>query len=234
MTRHQASHVGAGEQPPEDLKLAISAMDDVYSDDDAQTSRTSTTPSAEEPTSANSNIDLPQTIMQHQRQSSDFSFLQHSQAMPPHLRNEYGIQLPHSSSMRTTIQSYSHLPQSRPSITSNPASFGPPQPLEPPTNGTASGGGSPHMTTMGWGSPTNGVLPSPNPLDFGSYPDPAYSTQQIYFPSTNMRRPQSTEPEDWSLRSTRNHNNGFNHQLHMPDWGALPLGDIKQEKAYAL
>lgn len=90
------------------------------------------------------------------------------------------------------------------------------------------------MTTMGWGSPTNGVLPSPNPLDFGSYPEPAYGTQQIYFPGNNMRRPQSTEPEDWSLRSTRGHNNNFNHQLHMPDWGAMPLGDIKQERAYAV
>jgi len=74
-------------------------------------------------------------------------------------------------------------------------------------------------------------------MDFGGYPDPTYGGQQMFFPGNGMRRPQSTEPEDWSLRSNRNSNNhnqnNFNHMHMSHDWN-MPMPDIKQEMAYAM
>lgn len=231
LTRHQQYHTGGGEDvAAEDIKVPQSTLDESYSD--AQSSGTSTTPSAENQSSTNP--DTETSAIPLQRQSSDFQYMMQNQSLPPHIRSEYGVPLRHHPSMSThSVQNYTGMPLIRPNITSNPTAFGPPQPLEPPANGTASGAASPHMTNLGWGSPNNG-LPSPNPMDFGTYPDPVYG-QQMFFPGNGMRRPQSTEPEDWSLRSTRNPNNNFNHHMHLThDWSALPVTEVKQERAFAM
>lgn len=172
------------------------------------------------------------------RQSQDFNYMTQNQSISSHLRNEYGMPVRHPSTIGSTpIHHFTSAPQSRPNITSNPAAYGPPQPLEPPANGTISGGGSPHMAAMSWASPNHGGLPSPSQMDFGSYPDPSLGGQQhMYFGGGGTRRPQSTEPEEWSLRTSRNPNSNLNHHtMHMmPDWGAMGIAEIKQERAYAM
>src|SRR5205814_1010343 len=90
-------------------------------------------------------------------------------------------------------------PRSAPN-TSHPTGYGPPSVLEPPTNQdqrTGSASGSPHMSSMGWQSPSQTGMPSPSPANNYVYPEPdPYSTAPgLYYQTTsNIRRPQSTEP----------------------------------------
>lgn len=231
LTRHQAQHGDVGDQTSSsNPKLSIPSTGSLDDYSDTRSSRTSTASPQDAP-SISPNDDLSNMTMH--RQPQEFNYMPQNQSIPPHVRNEYSMSMrqnPSISSIGST--NYANAP-SRTSITSNPAAYGPPQPLEPPANGTASGGASPHLSAIGWGSPTHGGLPSPGGLDFGSYPDPSYGGQQIFFPGNNMRRPQSTEPEDWSLRSTRNPNNNFNHMNMGHDWTTL-MPEIKQERAFAM
>ena len=161
------------------------------------------------------------------RQTQDFGYIPQNGALPPHMRNDYSQNLARSepSMNSNTLSAYTSAPhqQQRASLTSHPAAYGPPQPLEPPANGTASGSGSPHLTAMGWGSPN-----SPGPIDSFPYPDlpnPSYpaGAHHLYYPGSNIRRPQSTEPEDYGLRPRTNSsqqqqqhtmNSMSNHGMH--------------------
>ena len=107
----------------------------------------------------------------------------------------------------------------RPSLTSHPQMYGhqgPPPTLEPPTHheprsatgSVASAAGSPHLSSVGWQSPAaTGSIGSPVPTGPGGeymYPEPSFSmppaaatgAHHLYYPSSHMRRPQSTEPAD--------------------------------------
>ena len=155
------------------------------------------------------------------RQSQDFGYMPQNGALPPHMRNDFSQNSPRSSQAMnsTSLSAFTSAPQhhqqqqQRPSLTSHPAAYGPPQPLEPPANGTASGSGSPHLTALGWGSPN-----SPGPIDSFPYPDlphPSYpnaTSHQLYYPGSNIRRPQSTEPEDYGLRPRTNNTNNIHAQ----------------------
>lgn len=165
------------------------------------------------------------------RQSQDFGYISQTQILPPHVRNDYSVPMRQNSLPQNPFPTrYPNAPQ-RPSITSNPVSYGPPQPLEPPTNDTTSSGNSPHMSAMAWASPSNNAgLPSPGGLDFGNYSD--LGGQQNFFANNLMRRPQSTEPQDWSLRSSRYSNDSFGHMDMAADWGMMP--EIKQERVFAM
>jgi hypothetical protein len=91
--------------------------------------------------------------------------------------------------------------------TSHPTGYGPPQTLEPPMNNDprqpGSANGSPHMSSVGWQSPSHS-MPSPSSNGF-VYPDPdpynphAHAmAQQMYYPNSNIRvpgRPNSQEPD---------------------------------------
>ncbi|KAK5958679.1 hypothetical protein OHC33_000522 [Knufia fluminis] len=244
LTRHQGNHPGSLDQAThgQHPKLSIpsqSSAEDTYSE--TRSSRASTGSPSDPPT-ISPNDEMPQ--MSLHRQSQDFKYIPQQQSLPPHMRNEYSMPMMHNHnhnhnhnlhnpSVSSATTNFTSAPQPRASITSNPTSYGPPQPLEPPANGTASGNASPHMSTMGWGSPTHGGLPSPTAMDFSGYPDPTYGGQQMFFPGSGMRRPQSTEPEDWSLRGNRNANNNFNHMHMGHDWN-MPMPEIKQERAYAM
>jgi len=86
---------------------------------------------------------------------------------------------------------------------------------------------------MSWGSPGHGNLPSPIPMDFSNYPDPnLHFNAGMYFTNNSLRRPQSTEPEDWTLRNNRYSNSHFNHHMQMAaDWTNMPIAaEIKQER----
>ncbi|KAI9931291.1 hypothetical protein ASPWEDRAFT_100370 [Aspergillus wentii DTO 134E9] len=133
-----------------------------------------------------------------------------SGSIPPHVRGDFSQPSPRASPTATSpsLSSFGSAPHVRPSMTSHPSGYGPPQPLEPPANTDHrpnSVNGSPHMTSMGWASPSHGSIPSPGSAgDFG-YPEPApaYASAMpphMYFPNSTIRRPTSTEPENYETR----------------------------------
>lgn len=143
------------------------------------------------------------------RQSVDYSYM-NSGPLPHHLRHDL-----QPSSLRSspsiaspTLSAYGGAPpalnQHRPSLTSHPAMYGPPPVLEPPTHAehrhSGSSGSSPHLSSVGWQSPIPG-MGSPT-RDSYSYPEPpfAQATTHLYYPNSNLRRPQSTEPNEFEAK----------------------------------
>ncbi|KAF7712298.1 Zinc finger C2H2 type domain-containing protein [Penicillium ucsense] len=131
-------------------------------------------------------------------------------SLPPHIRNDFGQGSPRASPTASSpsLSSYGSAPHPRPSMTSNP--YGPPQPLEPPANNDHrpnSVTGSPHMTSMGWASPSHGTMPSPGSVNDFAYPEPSHSSYptsmppHMYFPNSTIRRPNSTEPDNYETKS---------------------------------
>ncbi|KAL8938988.1 MAG: hypothetical protein Q9211_002948 [Gyalolechia sp. 1 TL-2023] len=120
---------------------------------------------------------------------------------PPSLRSSPSIGSP-------TLSAYGGPPpasnQHRPSLTSHPAMYGPPPVLEPPTHPehrhSGSSGSSPHLTSVGWQSPIPS-MGSPT-RDSYLYPEPpfAQSAPHLYYPSSNLRRPHSTEPGQYESK----------------------------------
>jgi hypothetical protein len=161
---------------------------------------------------------------------SELGYLQPNGSFPPHLRHDFQQQSPRSSPgipSPSLAGSFANLSQHRPSLTSHPTGYGPPQPLEPPANtdhrGNGSAGGSPHLTGMGWPSPSTHNLPSPSAIDAYSYPDPTYGGAPLYYPGSNIRRPQSTEPDHYESK-TRNHHSNINNNLPVgADWSNMPM-----------
>lgn len=93
--------------------------------------------------------------------------------------------------------------------------------MEPPTAGTGSGNASPHMNALGWATPNSSNLTGTSTMDNYAYPEPAYGGHNMYYPGTSIRRPQSTEPEEYGIRSRHSH---LAH--HVPitaDWSAMPI-----------
>jgi hypothetical protein len=130
-------------------------------------------------------------------------------SIPPHVRGDFQQGSPRASPTATSpsLSSYSGHP--RPSMTSHPTGYGPPQPLEPPANTDHRPGsvtGSPHMSSMGWASPSHGSIPSPGSAQDYSYPEqngPVYPNAMpphMYFPNSTIRRPGSTEPENYEMK----------------------------------
>lgn len=131
--------------------------------------------------------------------------------IPPHIRGDFSQGSPRVSPTATSpsLSSFGNAPLPRPSMTSHPTGYGPPQPLEPPANNDHrpnSVSGSPHMTSLGWASPSHGSIPSPGSANDLTYPEPnapAYPTSMpphMYFPNSTIRRPTSTEPENYDMR----------------------------------
>lgn len=184
---------------------------------------------------------------QTHRQPSDLQYMNHSlgqsNTIPPHMRHEYPMNMnARHVQLNTSLSNmfphgHNHNQHSsqmqRNNITSIlPTSYGPSQ-----SNGAVSTGDSPHLSSMVWPSP-GGALPSPSTLDFSNYPDPGYHNH-MFFPGNNMRRPQSTEPEDWSLRSRHasNHAHFGNHIQLGNEWNVgmnMNVSEVKSERAYAM
>lgn len=171
-----------------------------------------------------------------QRSTSDHGYLPQP-SLPPHMRNDFSSQYSPRSTPTLSgpaLASFTSNPQNKPSPTSHPNAFGPPQPLEPPANGTASGSVSPHM---GWGSPNPANLPSPGALHGYDYPDTTFGAPALFYPGSGIRRPQSTEPEDYGIRPRGSHAQAMS-QVHNPismpmtaDWSQMPsFNDMKQER----
>lgn len=203
----------------------------------APSSRHSTVSPTEGTVSPSPGQELP-PLVKMERSASDYGYLPHNSSLPPHMRNDFQQQ----SSPRSTpsmnglqLSNYTSAPQAQMSPTSHPAAYGPPQPLEPPANGIASGSTSPHMSALGWGSPRHGGLPSPASLGNFDYPDPGFGAPSLYYPSHPgpIRRPQSTEPEDYGIRPRGSHAAALaNHVPVTADWSSMPMNlhDARPER----
>ena len=116
-------------------------------------------------------------------------------SLPVHLRGDV-----HNVGSPSSTSSVGYGSGMRP--TSHPTGYGPPAILEPSIeqhqSGPGSAGGSPHLSSVGWHSPSH----MPSPSHSGNsyvYPEPdAYphnpAMNQMFYATAAMRRPQSTEP----------------------------------------
>jgi hypothetical protein len=129
------------------------------------------------------------------RHPGEYQYMNNS-PLPGHLRGEYHV--PNQSAPTTASFSNGMRP------TSHPTGYGPPSILEPPANmeqrQPGSANGSPHMSSVGWQSPSQN-MPSPSQSNGYVYPDPdpyggAAINQHMYYQnSSNVRRPGSIEPD---------------------------------------
>ncbi|KAI1380397.1 hypothetical protein F4677DRAFT_259362 [Hypoxylon crocopeplum] len=131
--------------------------------------------------------------------NSDYSYVNNG-SLPVHLRTDMQSQSSTSAPTYTT--------GIRP--TSHPTAYPPPPTLEPSVeshqSGTGSSGGSPHMGSVGWQSPSH--MPSPTHSNSGNsyvYPDPdqpflgSNNMGQMYYNAApQIRRPTSTDPSSSS------------------------------------
>lgn len=140
------------------------------------------------------------------RQTSDFSYMPNG-SLPHHIRPGLQQPSPRSSPSATSpsYASYSHT-QPRQSLTSYPSMYCPPPVLEPPTHHEhrrgGSAGDSPLIGSVGWQSPVHPSMGSPSHTEPYMYPEPPYGTpaQHLYYPNSNLRRPQSTEPDQYETK----------------------------------
>ena len=137
------------------------------------------------------------------RHPGEYNYMNNS-SLPGHLRGEY--HMPNQPPPSTASFSNGMRP------TSHPTDYGPPSILEPPANmeqrQSGSASGSPHMSSVGWQSPSHN-MPSPSQSNY-VYPDPdPYGSavqmgQMGYYPNSHIRRPQSTEPVDYDIKPRMN------------------------------
>lgn len=141
--------------------------------------------------SPNAELVSAQNVMRQ----NEYSYMNNGGSLPAHLRPDMHTQIPTSAPAYGTAM--------RP--TSHPTSYPPPPTLEPNVenqqSGAGSAGGSPHMGSVGWASPSH--MPSPTHSNSGNgyvYPDPDQSfapnglSQMYYTNSPQIRRPGSAEP----------------------------------------
>ena len=113
-------------------------------------------------------------------------------SIPSHVRGDFSPRAsPATSTSPSTTMSSNFGPLPRPPMTSHPTGYGPPQPLEPPANNDhhrpSSVTGSPHMTSLGWMSPSHGSIPSPGSTNDFAYPDTSATStaypvhSQVYY-----------------------------------------------------
>ncbi|KAF2460615.1 hypothetical protein BDY21DRAFT_280746 [Lineolata rhizophorae] len=215
LTRHQNHHTGTVEEAAAATAAALASRASVPSrstrsdvDEYSEVASPLPTPSPNErPVSLSPSAGMPVVQSMH-RQASEYSYMS-GMNVPPHLRSELQQPSPRSSPSLTSQSYTSAGAQPRPSLTSHPTNYGPPSVLEPPTNtnhGTpGSTAGSPHMGSVGWQSPSQQSMPSPNPADGYVYPEPHYgaAAPNMYYHNSAMRRPQSAEPDQYDPRQQR-------------------------------
>lgn len=203
LTRHQNHHTGTVEEAAAATAAALATRGGSnrggrQRSDGEQYSNNGSPMSTPSPSqrnlSASPNSELaPMNNMHHQ---GPYPYM-HNSPLPGHLRGEYSNQPP------PPTASFSN--GMRP--TSHPTGYGPPPILEPPANmeqrqpGSASG--SPHMGSVGWQSPSH--MPSPSQSSGYVYPDPdpygsSTAMGHMFYPNSNIRRPQSTEPDGYDIK----------------------------------
>lgn len=209
MTRHQNHHTGTIEEAAAETEANLRqnkerarGPEGFYSD---HVSVQSTPSPAQHPT-----IPPPSELPPLNIHRSGDYYLGNG-TIPPHVRGDFPQASPRASPTATSpsLSNFGSAPHPQPSITSHPTGYAPPQPLEPPANNDHrpnSVSGSPHMTSLGWASPSHGSIPSPGSATDYGYSDasgPVYANAvppHMYFPSSTIRRPASTEPENYEMK----------------------------------
>ena len=220
LTRHQNHHTGTVEEAAAATAAVLASRPSMGRRSDGGTySDTGTATSTPSPDERNISLspatEIPQmSISNRLPGAADYSYLP-SAGLPPHMRNSFQEQSPRSSPSATSPSLSNFVPAQpnhhRPSLTSHPQMYGPPPTLEPhPTHHnhqqSGSSNSSPHMSGIGWQSPTHaGGLGSP-PGSVGDggyiYPEPPYGgpAPHLYYQNSNMRRPNSTEPDQYETK----------------------------------
>lgn len=125
--------------------------------------------------------------------SNEYSYMSNG-PLPVHLRSDMPSQSPTSAPAYPTGMRPTSHPTPYPPSTLEPS-------VEPHQSGTGSNGGSPHMGSVGWQSPSH--MPSPTHSNGGNgyvYPDPDQSflagnnMGQMYYNAAQIRQPTSAEP----------------------------------------
>lgn len=211
LTRHQNHHTGTIEEAAAQTEASLRQNKErVRMPGDGmfpENASIQSTPSPAQAATISPGGELPPLTMH--RSAGDYYM--GSGPIPPHIRGDFSQGSPRVSPTATSpsLSSFGNAPLPRPSMTSHPTGYGPPQPLEPPANNDHrpnSVSGSPHMTSLGWASPSHGSIPSPGSANDLTYPEPnapAYPTSMpphMYFPNSTIRRPTSTEPENYDMR----------------------------------
>lgn len=213
MTRHQNHHTGTIEEAAAETEAQLRQNKDRGRPGEGMFSEHGSihsTPSPGQHPSMSPGGELPPLNMH--RSAGDYYM--GTGPIPPHVRGDFPQGSPRASPTATSpsLSSYGSAPHVRPSMTSHP--YAPPQPLEPPATSDHrpnSVNGSPHMTSLGWASPSHGSMPSPGSANDFTYPEPsgpAYPTSMpphMYFPNSTIRRPTSTEPDNYDMKSRGDH-----------------------------
>ncbi|KAF3481306.1 zinc finger protein 58 [Arthroderma uncinatum] len=213
LTRHQNHHTGTIEEAAAETEANLRHSKDRVGrpSEYSETGSAHSTPSPAQRPSLSPGNELPPLNLS--RPSGDY-YMGHT-SLPPHLRTDFQQPSPRASptAPSPTLTSLSGPPSyhNRPSLTSHPSGYGPPQPLEPPANSDPrpnSVAGSPHLSSVGWASPTLSSMPSPSSASAPEYTYPEPSSHQypggitphMFFSSQGMRRPQSSEPENYDMK----------------------------------
>ncbi|TVY22864.1 Zinc finger protein with KRAB and SCAN domains [Lachnellula hyalina] len=209
LTRHQNHHTGTVEEAAAATAAALATRSTQGSrqrSDGEQYSNNGSPMSTPSPLQRTHSVSPNSELapMNHMpRHPAEYHQYMNNSSLPGHLRGEYSI--PHQPPPSTASYSNGMRP------TSHPTGYGPPTILEPPTSGEqrqqGSVGGSPHMSNAGWASPSHN-MPSPSHSNY-MYPDPdTYGSPapmgQMFYPSSNVRRPQSTEPDAYDIKPRMN------------------------------
>ncbi|KAF2277156.1 uncharacterized protein EI97DRAFT_375612 [Westerdykella ornata] len=218
LTRHQNQHTGTVEEAAAATAAALASRANApsragRSDADEfseTTSQIGTASPHDRPLSLSPAAGMPAGVVPNMhRQNSDYAYMHGNMNVPAHIRNEMPQASPRASPSLTSQNYPPNVAAQRPAITSHPNGYGPPpQILEPPASanhnqsaGPGSANGSPHMSAMGWQSPSQQALPSPGAGENYVYPDPHYggNSNNMYYSQTSMpRRPNSTEPDHYN------------------------------------
>ncbi|CAG8980700.1 hypothetical protein HYALB_00007192 [Hymenoscyphus albidus] len=206
LTRHQNHHTGTVEEAAAATAAALATRSNHpgrRSDGEpySNTGSPLSTPSPlQRGQTASPNSELAPLNQGMPRHPQEYQYMNNS-PLPGHLRGEYHM----ANQPPPTTASFAN--SMRP--TSHPNGYGPPSVLEPPshdrqggsTNGSVNG--SPHMSNAGWASPSHS-MPSPSQSSSYVYPDPDYGSAaqmgQMYYANSNVRRPQSTEPDGYEVK----------------------------------
>lgn len=210
MTRHQNHHSGTVEEAAAATAAALASRSSGYSQagsDGGTYSDTASAASTPSPGLRNTSLsptnEMP-SMPSLTRQPGEYSYI--SGPLPSHLRSDLTPPSARSSPSLPSPSRSSFSIQQRPSLTSHPATYGPPPTLEPPTHQDSrrptSASNSPHLGSMGWQSPIHPGMSSPGHGDSYMYPDPygAPPPPHMYYPNSHLRRPHSTEPDQYELK----------------------------------
>ncbi|RKF61735.1 Zinc finger protein 420 [Erysiphe neolycopersici] len=215
LTRHQINHTGTVEEAAVATNAALANrggasvrtnLGHIEKNPNSKNPSPILTPSPGQRTvSVSPNSDLVPINASMHRQSTDYSYISNG-SLPVHLRSEYGI--PNQTSIGpTTFSNMSSRPTSHPSSYDSPAIMGSSTANTSDRQLSNCQNNNSQNNTVNWQttgpnmlSPTSNAYVYPDPDTYGSNT----IGQQMYYPNSNLRRPESTEPEVYDIKPRMN------------------------------